>query len=114
MVADELVQLNQFGTVQLQPCGEALVQLGADCLRKRFVGCVADQQVAEAEAVVACDYRPVRPDQLPAHERSESWRDLRFLRRKCLHPAAVEHLALDRATLQHSSLGEVELVEPGR
>ena len=37
----------------VEPAGEALVQLGARLLRQRVVGGVADQQVTEAERVVA-------------------------------------------------------------
>src|SRR5205823_14814615 len=95
----------QLGAAQLEPAGEAFVQLGADCFRERVVGCVADQQVAEAEAVVAREHRPVRPDQLPAHERGEPGRDVQLLGGERLHTAAVENLALDGAALQYPSLG---------
>ena len=98
----------------LEPGGEALVQVGAGRLGERVVGRVADQQVAEAEAVLARDLRPVRPDQLLADERGEARGDLRLLGRERLDGAAVEDLALDRAALEHASLGRLELVEPGR
>ena len=52
-----------------EPVGEALVQLGAGRLRQRVVGGVADQQVAEAERVVARELRRVGPDELLADER---------------------------------------------
>ena len=60
VVAEDLVQLDELGAVLLEPGGEALVQLGADRLRQRVVGGVADQQVAEAEAVLARELRPCR------------------------------------------------------
>ena len=44
---------------------EALVEVRAGRLRQRVVGRVADQQVPEAEAVLAWELRLVRPDQLP-------------------------------------------------
>ena len=58
----------------LEPVGEALVQLGARRLRQRVVGGVADQQVAEAERVVAGELRAVGADQLLAHERGQARR----------------------------------------
>ena len=60
VVAEDLVQLDEVGAALLEPAGEALVQLGADRLRQRVVGGVADQQVAEAEAVLARELRPGR------------------------------------------------------
>ena len=55
----------------VQPVGEALVEVGADRLRQRLVGGVADQQVAEAEAVLAGELRSLGADQLAADERGE-------------------------------------------
>ena len=60
----------------LEPGGEALVQVGARRLRQRLVGGVADQEVAEAEAVLAGELRPVGPDQLLADERGQARRHL--------------------------------------
>ena len=113
VVAEELVELDELGPVLLQPGGEALVEIRAGRLRERLVRRVADQQVAEAEAVLARDLRSVRPDQLLAHERGEARGDLRLVGRECLDGAAVEDLALDRAALEHASLGRLELVESG-
>ena len=98
----------------LEPGGEALVQLGAGRLGEGVVGGVADQQVAEAEAVLAGELRPVGADQLAPDERGQAWRHLRLLGGECLDGAAVEDLALDRAALEHPPLGRVELVEPRR
>ena len=113
VVAEDLVQLDQLVSALLQPGGEALVQLGPGRFRERVVGGVADQQVAEAEAVLARELRLVGTDQLAAHERGQARRHLRLLRCERLHGAAVEDLALDRAALEHPPLGRVELVEAG-
>jgi hypothetical protein len=55
VVAEELVQLDQLLLTLLQPAGEALVQLGTERLRERVVSGITDQQVAEAEAILACE-----------------------------------------------------------
>ena len=114
MVAEDLVQLDQLLSALLQPAGEALVQLRPGRLRERVVGGVTDQQVAEAEAVLACELRLVWPDQFPADERGQTRRHLSLLRCERLHGAAVEDLTLDRATLEHPPLGRVELVQACR
>ena len=114
VVADDLVALDEFPTVLVEPVGEALMQVGADCLRERVVGGVADQQVTEAEAVVAGELGAVGSDQLPANERGEPGRDLGLLGRERLHGPAVEDLALDGSPLEHLALGVVELVEARR
>ena len=72
MVAQDLVQLDELGAVLLQPGGEALVQLRARRLRQRVVGSVPDQQVAEAEGILARELRLVGPDELLADERGEA------------------------------------------
>ena len=82
--------------------------------REGVVGGVADQEVAEAEAVLAGELWPVGADQFAPHERCEARRHLRLLRGQRLYGAAVEDLAFDRAALEHPSLGRVELVEPRR
>ena len=113
MIADDLVQLDQLG-MRGEPIGEALVQLRPDTLRQRVVGGVADQQVTEAEAVVAGELWAVGTEELTPNERGRAGRHLRLLRSESLHSAAVEELALDRASLEHAPLGLVELVEPRR
>ena len=60
VVAEYLVQLDEVGPALLEPDGEPLVQLGASGLRERVVGGVPDQEVAEAEGVVAGQLRPCR------------------------------------------------------
>ena len=67
VVADDLVALDEV--VLREPVGEALVQLGARRLRQRLVGRVADEQMAEAEALVVGERRRRRADELLAHER---------------------------------------------
>ena len=71
VVADELVPLDE-GRLALEPVGEAAVQIRAHGLRQSVVGGVADEQVAEAEAVLAGELRPVGADQLVPDERGES------------------------------------------
>ena len=55
----------------VEPGREAGVEVGADRLRERVVGGVADQQVAEAKAVLACELGAVGADELVADERRE-------------------------------------------
>ena len=97
-----------------EPVGEALVQLRPDALWQRVVGRVADQEVAEAEPVVAGQLSTVGSHELPPDQRCQPRRHLRLLRCQSLHPAPVEELALDRAPLEHPPLGLVQLVEPDR
>ena len=80
----------------LQPRREALVELGARRLRQRVVGGVADQQMAEAEAVLARELRPVRSDQLLADERRQAGASPASPPGERLDGAPVEDLALDR------------------
>ncbi len=113
VVAEDLVELDELGPVLLQPGAQALMEIRAGRLGERLVRRVAEQQVAEAKAVLARDLRSVRPDQLLADERGEARGDLRLLGCECLDSTPVEDLALDRAALEDASLGRVELVEPG-
>ena len=64
VVADDLVALDERLAVLVEPVGEAGVQVGADRLGERVVGRVADQQVAEAVAVVARELRAVGTNEL--------------------------------------------------
>ena len=111
VVAEDSSSSTSSGPVLLQPGGEALVEVRAGRLRQRVVGCVADQQVAEAEGVLAWELRLVGADQLLADERGQAWCHLRVVGRERLHGAAVEDLALDGAAFEHASLGRVELIQ---
>ena len=114
VVADEFVELDEVATAIFEPGREAGVQVGTDTLGERFVGGVADKQVAEAVAVVACELGAVGVDELPSDEGGEPDRDLRFFGCQRLDGAAMEDLALHRAALEHPALGFVELVEAHR
>src|SRR5439155_1068101 len=70
-------------------------------------------QVAEAIGVVAFQLRPVRTQELLAHQRGQARADLGLLRRERLNSAAMEDAALDRSSLQYGSLVWVELIKPG-
>ena len=111
VVAEDLVQLDDLGAVLLHPGGEALVEVGASRLRQRVVGRIADQEVPEAEGILASELRPVRADQRLAYERGQPRRHLGLVGCERLHGAAVEDLAFDRAPLEHASLAVVELLQ---
>ena len=96
----------------LEPVGEALVQLGAGRLRERVVGGVADQQVTEAERVLAGQLRLVGPDQLLAHERGEPRRDLRLARGRAPATAPRWKTCPRPSRARAPPLVRVELVEP--
>ena len=68
MVAEDLVDLDEVSAVLLQPGSEAVVQGGAGRLREGVVGGVADEQMAETEAVLIGEPRSVRADQDLADE----------------------------------------------
>jgi hypothetical protein len=68
VVAEDLVQLDQITPVLGQPAGEAFVQLRPRRFRECVVGGVADQQVPEAEGVLAGKLALVGPDELLADE----------------------------------------------
>ena len=70
VVADDLVQLHEV-RVPVDPGGEALVEIRPGRLRQRVVGRVPDQQMAEAERVLARELRSVWPQELSAHERGQ-------------------------------------------
>ena len=60
----------------IQPGGIALVEVRARRFRQRFVRSVADEQVAEADAVLADELWLIGSDQSFAHEGSEVRRHL--------------------------------------
>ena len=69
VVAEDFVELDQIRAPFFEPAGEAFVQVGADSLGHGVVGSVADQKMAEAEGLLACELRCVGPDELLTHER---------------------------------------------
>ena len=85
-------------------------------LRHRVVGGVADQDVAEAEAVLAGERARVRLDQPLADERLQAAGDLADLlrRREVGDGAPPEDLADHRRPLQHRQLVLAEPVEARR
>ena len=109
--AEELVQLDEIGPVLLEPGREALVEACPGGFRQRVVGRVADEDVAEAEAVLAREQRRVRRDQLLANEPGETRGHLQLLGCERLDSTPVEDLTLDRAPLEHAPLGRRELVD---
>ena len=114
VVAHDLVQLDQVASALFEPEGEACVQFRPDRLGERVIGGVSDQQVAETKRVLAWELRPVRSDQLLPYKSAKAGRHVGRFRSKRLDCAAVEHLTLDRAALEHASLRFVELVKTGR
>src|SRR5581483_7757667 len=68
VVPDDLVELDQVVAAILEPVCEPGVQVGAHRLGERVVGGITDQQVPEAEAVVAGEHCPVGADQLLARQ----------------------------------------------
>ena len=111
MVAEELIELHEIDTALLQPVCEALVELGSHRLRQRVVGGVADQQVAETEAVFTCELRLGWPDQPFAYQGGEAWSHLGLVRRHRLDRAAMKDLPFDRTALEHAPLASLQLVE---
>ena len=98
VVAEDLVALDELLAVEASPRTARAVR--SRRLRQRLVRRIADQQMAEAEALVHRKRRWCRADQLLAHERGE----MRFHAapnrgRQRRDRAAMEHLALDRPSL---------------
>ena len=114
VVAEDLVQLDKGDPVLLQPGCVAFVEVCPHRLRQRLIGCIAEQQMPEAEAVLAHELRPVGPDQLLADERRQARRHLGLLGCERLHGTPVEDLSLDRTPLEHAALGCLELIQTRR
>jgi hypothetical protein len=87
------------------------VEIRAGGLRQCLVDRIANQQVPEAEGILALEHRFVRPDQRLADECSQPRRHLGLVGCERLHGTPMEDLALDRAPLEHAPLGRLELVE---
>ena len=117
VVPDDLVPLGEMlGVDLLEPVGESRVKLGSKLLRHRLVRGVADEQVTEAERVLAWQIRPVGPDQLLPDERLQvvPHRLAQIVGRQLSNGAAVEDLALDRAALDDRPLVSAQPVESRR
>ena len=110
MVADDLVG-RVVAELRDEPVGVLLVERGALPLGDRVVRRVADEDVAEAEAVVSRQRRPVGSDQLLADERQQVRADRGSLGlgQQRSDGAAVEEPPFDRAALDH---GALRLAEP--
>ena len=67
VIADELVEVGQPG-VGVEPLGEPLVELRPRLLRQHLIGGVAEQDVMEAEGLLAGDVGRVGPDQVAAQQ----------------------------------------------
>ncbi len=114
MVGHELVALDELFAVNVEPVGKPLMQSGAVGLGQHLVRGVADQQVAEAVALLAGDLGAVRPDQLPTDQRAEPGPWISLRRGEGRDSAAVEDLALDGGRFQYPALGRIELIETSR
>src|SRR5512146_135102 len=88
------------------------MELGSRRLGHRVVGGIPDQQVPEAERLIARERRRSRVDQLFPHETDELRIDLR---RSCelQDSTAMEHLTLDRTSLDHCALVGRKLIDSG-
>jgi hypothetical protein len=115
VVADDLVGslVAQLGR---QPVRVTPVQRRALPLRDRLVGRVANEDMAEAEAVVARHSRPIGPDHLLPHEREQMGADLASLalRKKLEDSATVEEPSFDGAELDHRPLLPGEPIDRSR
>ena len=104
-----------FAAVQLEPGGEALVQVGARLLRQRAIGGIANQSVTEAVSLLAGEVRCVGADQVPADKRQQPVLEYRIERgaSKCADCALVKHRAFDRRGRQDRALIGREALETG-
>ena len=117
VVSDDLLLPGQLRAgLRFDPGSEPRVEIGAELLRHGCIRDVSDQDVVEAEAVVALVERPVRPEQLLARQGEEdAAQPVRAVRRQELRDrAAVEQPPLDRSALEHRPLTRLEPVDAGR
>jgi hypothetical protein len=98
--------------VQRQPVGEPLVQHGPLRLRQCVVGGVPDEEMPEPKCFLVGKRGDTRPHELLPHEPEQPRRYIQIVGCQCSDRPAVEHLALDGATLERRTLPSRELVEP--
>src|SRR5690242_9052488 len=98
--AEQLVALYRRHIV-LEPARERLVQVRSAAFRQRLVGSVADQEMTEAEAVLARSLGRLGRDQLLPHQAGKLRCDLRLVADERLDCAAMKDLAFDRGALEH-------------
>jgi hypothetical protein len=110
-----LVFKNSVADLCLEPVRVPLVEVGAELLRSRGIGGVADEHVREAEAVVAGELGAIWTDQLLANEREQARADLVLFGAgyKLGDRASVEAAAFDGCTLDHRPVGGLEPVDAG-
>lgn len=110
VVAEDLLALDEL--LPLEPVREVLMEICPRCLRQRLVRGIADQDVTKAEGLVPGVDGAVRTDELLPDEcrkmRLDTWADRR---RKRGNRAAVEHLPLDGAAVDHDALVPRERIE---
>ena len=87
----------------LEPARMLLMQGGATLLRNQSVRCVPDQEMAEAEALLALDLRAYGMDQLAMDQRGKVDTEITGpgVGKRFRHGPAMEGPALDRGDLQH-------------
>jgi len=101
------------GGLLLEALRITLVQLGAQLLRHRVVGGVADEDVVEAKAVVARKEGVVGAHELLAHQphKVSSYPTTTGWRKQLRDRAWVEQTSLDRGTHEHGALVACEPVD---
>ena len=87
------------------------MQVGSGRLGKGLVGGVANQEVAEAEGVLAGKLRLVGPDEVAADERGEARRHLTARPKSACTAPRWKVSPLDGTSLEHGALDGLELVE---
>jgi hypothetical protein len=110
VVADDLLM---GARVFVEPVSEALVQLSTDFLRDPAVRRVADQDVAEAEAILIGQARALRLDEASAHKPLKKGAHLRPGRGEMEESAAPELLADHGCRLEQRPLFSSEPIETG-
>ena len=114
MESEDLLDLDAVAGGRLEPVGEALVEGRALRLGKGFVGGVPDEDVPEPEGVADGELRPVRAEELLAHQGEQPAAEIRLRIASSPASAATSKLAADdRGPLGDGSLGLREALESG-